>query len=135
MIGLNTECVAVARTYKISEVLDARRADNRRSDTRQRPRQGDLRHANPALFGDLFDPVEALMRRKSCRFAGKNGPIDNLLRARSFKILSSVTAITNRDKQLLEGAGSIKRHAQIGITPCRDRVSLQGTGKEATRKR
>jgi hypothetical protein len=75
------------------------------------------------------------MRHKSCRFAGKNGPVDNLLRTHSFKILRGVTAITNRDKQLLEGAGSIKRHAQIGITPCRDRVSFQGTGKEAARKR
>jgi hypothetical protein len=66
---------------------------------------------------------------------GKNGPIDNLLGARSLKILSGVPVSTNRVKQLLEGAGNIKRHAQISVTPCRDCVSLQGTGKEAARKR
>ena len=128
-IGLNTGDV-VARTYKLFDVLHARRADNRRGDTRQRPRQGDLGHTYPAPFGDLFDPSGALMRPRSCHFVGRNGPIDNLLGARSLKILSTVSVITNRVNQLLEGAGSIiERHAQIGVTPCRDCVTLQGTGK------
>jgi hypothetical protein len=38
------------------------------------------------------------MRHKSCHFAEENGPIDNLLRARSFKILSGVPVSTNKSQ-------------------------------------
>ena len=80
----------VVRTYKLFEVLDARRAKNGCSDTRQRPRQRDLGHAYAALFGDLFDPMVALMRPESYGIAGKSEPVDNLLGTCSLKIPSLV---------------------------------------------
>ena len=58
------EDVVVARTYKIFEVPYARRANHRRSDVRQRPCQGHLSHAYPALLGDLFNPIRVLVRSK-----------------------------------------------------------------------
>ena len=64
------------------------------------------------LLGDLFNPIGALVRPKTCHFVGKNGPIDNLLGARFFRILGSVS-----------------------VTPGRDCVSLKGTGEEAACKR
>ena len=80
----------VTRTYELFEVLNARRAENGCSDTRQRPRQGDLGHAYAALFGDLFDPIGVLMRPESYGIAGKSEPVDNLLGTCSFKIPSLV---------------------------------------------
>ena len=94
-VGPISQYVAVALTYKVFKVLDARRADNGCSDTRQRPRQGDLGHAYAALFGDLFNPIGVLMRPESFSFAGKNGPVDNLLGTCSLKILGSVAVRTS----------------------------------------
>ena len=93
-------------------------------------------HAYPTLLGDLFNPIGALVRPKTCHFVGKNGPIDNLSGARFFKILGSVSVSPNRMRQTMRRyTESIKRHAQTGVTPCRDCVSLQGTGEEAAWKR
>ena len=106
-IGPISPYVAVALTYNVFKVLDARRADNRRSDTRQRPSQGDLGHAHAALFGYLFNSIEALMRPKSFSFVGKNGPVDNLLGTRSLKILNNVAVSTssqiNKAHKVLKG--------------------------------
>ena len=92
-IGLNTEDLdaVVARTHKLFEVPYAHRAYHGRSDVRQRPCQRDLGYAYPTLLGDLFNPIGALMRPKTCHFVGKNGPIDNLPGARFFRILGSVS--------------------------------------------
>ena len=85
-------------TYKVFKVLDARRADNGCSHTRQRPRQGDLGHAYAALFGNLIDPIKALVRPESFSLVRKNGPVDNLLGTRSLKILGSVAVTTSSQK-------------------------------------
>ena len=95
-IGLNTQYIVVARTYKLFQVLEACRTDHRCSDTRQRPRQGDLRHAYSALLGDRFHPIGALIRPESYSFTGKNGPADNLRGTRSLKVRSGVQVTTNR---------------------------------------
>ena len=49
---------------------------------------------------------------------GKNGPIDNLLGARSFKILSSVSVTPNRIRQLLEGIEIVLRDTHRLVLPC-----------------
>ena len=100
-IGLNTQYIVVARTYKLFQVLEACRTDHRCSDTRQRPRQGDLRHAYPALLRDRFDPIGALIRPESYSFTRKNGPVDNLLGTRSLKVFCGIPVAIYRVRQQL----------------------------------
>ena len=53
----------MSRTYQIFEFLDTRTTNDWRCDSRQGPRQRDLRHAYSELLGYFFDPIRILMKR------------------------------------------------------------------------
>ena len=74
------------------------------------------------------------MRPESRSFMGKDEPVDNLLGTRTFKIPSGVPVNTSRVSN--SGTACVNsRRVHIGVTPCRDCVSFEGTGKEAACKR
>jgi hypothetical protein len=55
---------SLSRTNQVLEFLDTRTANDWRRDSRQRPCQGDLRHAYAAFLGYLFNPNRIL--KKHC---------------------------------------------------------------------